>query len=193
MTPPFHVSGMERLVEPQEQDYLGKAALERLRETGVDRKLVGMFLEGDQLRAELSQPWPVLSGNDEMGRVTDAVWSPGLKQDIGYMWVPIDLSAPGTRVDVVTEGGEKLTAVAAGLPFVDPEKKAPDGASASEQFEDLLDHQIGLIPDHLVEPSSVGDHRSGARRQPLIEGEAVPPIRVHGLGRLAPNALDETR
>ena len=30
---PFHVSGMERLVEPQDQDYLGKEALERLRET----------------------------------------------------------------------------------------------------------------------------------------------------------------
>jgi aminomethyltransferase len=122
---PFHVSGMERLVEPQEQDYLGKAALERTRETGVDRKLVGMFLEGDQLRAELSQPWPVLSGNDEVGRVTDAVWSPGLEQNIGYMWVPIDLSTPGTRVDVVTEGGEELTAVATALPFVDPQKKAP--------------------------------------------------------------------
>ena len=43
------------------------------------------------------------------------------------MWVPIDLSAPGTRVDVVTEGGEKLTAVAAGLPFVDPEKRRRTG------------------------------------------------------------------
>jgi aminomethyltransferase len=122
---PFHVSGMERLVEPQDQDYLGKEALERIRETGVDRKLVGMFLEGDQLRAELSQSWPVLSDGDEVGRVTDAVWSPGLEQNIGYMWVPIELSTPGTRVDVVTEGGEVLTAVAASLPFVDPQKKVP--------------------------------------------------------------------
>jgi aminomethyltransferase len=116
---------MERLVEPQEQGYLGKDALEALRETGVDRKLVGMFLEGDQLRAELSRPWPVVSGNDEVGRVTDAVWSPGLERNIGYMWVPIDMAEPGTRVDVITEDGLELAAIAAAIPFVDPQKKVP--------------------------------------------------------------------
>ena len=122
---PFHITGMERLVEPQEQDYLGKEALERLRQTGVDRKLVGMFLQGDQLRAELSRPWPVLSGGAEVGRVTDAVWSPGLEKNIGYMWVPIELAEPGTNVEVITEDGEELDAVAAGIPFVDPQKKVP--------------------------------------------------------------------
>jgi aminomethyltransferase len=116
---------MERLVEPQEQDYLGKEALERIRQIGVDRKLVGMFLEGDQLRAELSQPWPVISGGDEVGRVTDAVWSPGLEKNIGYMWVPIELAEPGTRVDVLTEDGVELGAVTGSIPFVDPQKKVP--------------------------------------------------------------------
>jgi aminomethyltransferase len=116
---------MERLVEPQEQDYLGKDALERLRQTGVDRKLVGMHLEGDQLRAELSRPWPVLSGGSMVGRVTDAVWSPGLEKNIGYMWVPIELAQPGSRVEVVTEDEVELGAVAANIPFVDPQKKVP--------------------------------------------------------------------
>jgi aminomethyltransferase len=122
---PFHITGMERLVEPQEQDYLGKEALERLRETGVDRKLVGIYLEGDQLRAELSRPWPVLSGGKEVGRVTDAVWSPGLERNIGYMWVPIELAAPGTSVEVITEDGEEMGGVTATVPFVDPQKKVP--------------------------------------------------------------------
>ncbi len=122
---PFHITGMERLVEPQEQEYLGKGALERLRETGVDRKLVGMFLEGDQLRAELSRPWPVISSGDEVGRITDAVWSPGLEKNIGYMWVPIELAEPRARVDVVTEDGDELGAVAASIPFVDPQKRVP--------------------------------------------------------------------
>jgi aminomethyltransferase len=122
---PLHITGMERLVEPQEQDYLGKDALERLRQTGVDRKLVGMHLEGDQLRAELSRPWPVLSGGSMVGRVTDAVWSPGLEKNIGYMWVPIELAQPGSRVEVVTEDEVELGAVAANIPFVDPQKKVP--------------------------------------------------------------------
>jgi glycine cleavage system aminomethyltransferase T len=122
---PFHVSGMERLVEHQEQDYLGKEALEQLRHRGVDRKLVGMFLEGDRLRAELSEVWPVYHEGSQVGRVTDAVWSPGLENNIGYMWVPVELSAPGTRLEVVTEDGDVLTAVTAALPFVDPQKKVP--------------------------------------------------------------------
>ena len=122
---PFHVTGLERLVEAQEQDYLGKEALEHLRETGVDRKLVGMVLDGDELRAELSQVWPVFYDGRQVGRVTDAVWSPGLEQNIGYMWVPIDLAGPGTRVEVVTEHGDELGAVAAALPFVDPQKRVP--------------------------------------------------------------------
>jgi aminomethyltransferase len=84
-----------------------------------------MYLEGDQLRAELSEVWPVYAGGEQVGRVTDAVWSPGLERNIGYMWVPIELAAPGNRVEVVTEDGEELTAVTAALPFVDPEKKEP--------------------------------------------------------------------
>ena len=34
--------GLERLVEEQDADYIGKAALERIRVEGVDRKLVGI-------------------------------------------------------------------------------------------------------------------------------------------------------
>jgi glycine cleavage system aminomethyltransferase T len=67
----------------------------------------------------------VVSGNDEVGRVTDAVWSPGLERNIGYMWVPIDMAEPGTRVDVITEDGLELAAIAAAIPFVDPQKKVP--------------------------------------------------------------------
>jgi aminomethyltransferase len=122
---PFHVTGMERLVEVQDQDYLGKERLERLRSEGVDRKLVGMVLEGDQLRAELSEVWPAFSDGRQVGRVTDAVWSPGLEKNIGYVWVPIELAEPGTRLQVVTEGEVELEAVVSSLPFVDPQKKVP--------------------------------------------------------------------
>jgi aminomethyltransferase len=125
---PLHISGMERLVEAQSQDYLGKGALERLAEEGVDRKLVGMFLEGDQLRAELSRVWPACHDGKEVGRVTDAVWSPGLERNIGYVWVPIDLAVPGSELDIVTEDGDELRAEVAALPFVDPQKKVPAGA-----------------------------------------------------------------
>jgi glycine cleavage system aminomethyltransferase T len=126
---PLHVMGLERLVEDQPSDYIGKSALEELRRTGVDRKLVGIVLEGDALNAELSQMWPALHEGRRVGRVTDAVWSPGLEKNIGYVWVPIELAEPGTVLDVESEHGP-LRGTTASIPFVDPRKRAPTGALA---------------------------------------------------------------
>ena len=44
---PFEIMGLERLVEPQAADYIGKAALEEIRVKGVKRKLVGIEAPGD--------------------------------------------------------------------------------------------------------------------------------------------------
>jgi glycine cleavage system aminomethyltransferase T len=128
---PFHVMGLERLVEEQPQDYVGKAALEELRTKGVDRKLVGIELEGDELRAEMSEYWPVFSGGRKVGHMTDAVWSPGLKKNIGYVWVPQDLAAAGTKLDVEPETGDRLVGTTAKIPFVDPRKERPAGSLAA--------------------------------------------------------------
>lgn len=121
---PLHVMGLERLVEEQDADYIGKAALESLSASGVDRKLVGIVLDGDALDAELTRVWPVVHGGREVGKVTDAVWSPGLKKNIGYVWVPIELAEPGTALEVDSENGP-LRGTTAAIPFVDPRKKAP--------------------------------------------------------------------
>ncbi len=121
---PLHLMGLERLVEDQPQDYIGKAALEELKRTGVDRKLVGIEWPGEELRAELTWFWPVVREGERVGRVTDAVWSPKLERNIGYAWVPIELSAPGTKIDVESEQGE-LTVTTAEIPFVDPKKEVP--------------------------------------------------------------------
>jgi glycine cleavage system aminomethyltransferase T len=128
---PFHVMGLERLVEEQPQDYVGKAALEELRTRDVDRKLVGIELEGDELRAEMSEYWPVFSGGRKVGHMTDAVWSPGLKKNIGYVWVPQDLADPGAKLDVESETGDRLVGTTATIPFVDPRKERPAGSLAA--------------------------------------------------------------
>jgi aminomethyltransferase len=125
---PLHVMGLERLVEDQPQDYLGKDLLERLKRDGVDRKLVGIELEGDELRAEISEFWPVHHGGRRVGHLTDAIWSPGLRANIGYVWVPIELSSPGTVLDVETEDGETLRGHTAAIPFVDPKKEVPSAS-----------------------------------------------------------------
>jgi glycine cleavage system aminomethyltransferase T len=125
---PLHVMGLERLVEDQEQDYIGKAALAVLQRSGVDRKLVGIELYGSELRAEMSRTWEAHKDGQRVGILTDAVWSPGLAKNIGYVWVPIELAEPGTVLDVVTERGDHLEGVTAAIPFVDPRKQAPAAA-----------------------------------------------------------------
>jgi aminomethyltransferase len=122
---PLHLMGLERLVEDQPQDYLGKQALESLKRSGVDRKLVGIEWSGDELRAELTWFWPVVQGGEEIGRVTDAVWSPKLERNIGYAWVPIELASPGTKLEVRSEHEDSLAVTTAEIPFVDPKKEVP--------------------------------------------------------------------
>jgi glycine cleavage system aminomethyltransferase T len=121
---PFHVMGLERLVEEQPQDYIGKEALERIRREGVDRKLVGIELEMEELQAELGWFWPVHRDGERVGTVTDAVWSPGMAKNIGYVWVPIELAEPGNELDVETPDGLVKGRTAA-IPFVDPRKEVP--------------------------------------------------------------------
>jgi aminomethyltransferase len=121
---PLHVQSLEHLVEDQPQDYIGKDALEALKAKGVDRKLTGIELEGDELRAELTWFWPVHKDGKEVGKVTDAIWSPRLEKNIGYVWVPVELAVPGTTVDVESENGH-LTGTIADIPFVDPRKEEP--------------------------------------------------------------------
>jgi aminomethyltransferase len=121
---PFHVTGLERLVEQQSQDYIGKEALERVRVEGVDRKLVGIEFDGADPLPGIASIWPAYHQGQEVGRVTAAVWSPGLERNIGYVWVPIELAEPGRPLEVESEHGT-LTGKTASIPFVDPAKERP--------------------------------------------------------------------
>ena len=122
---PFEVTGMERLVEAQDTDYAGKAALERIREQGVTRKLVGIQAAGDPSFAEITEARPVLAAGRRVGRVTDLVWSPRLERNIGYAWVPIELADPGNELEIEWQTGERTPAQTAAIPFLDPHKHVP--------------------------------------------------------------------
>jgi aminomethyltransferase len=122
---PLEVTGMERLVElDQEADFIGKDALRRIAAESVQRKLVGVQLDGGPMEWELTQPWPVVVDGEVAGRVTDAIYSPRLERNIGYAWVPISSAAEGTTLRVQTPEGE-ATATVATMPFIDPGKRIP--------------------------------------------------------------------
>ena len=122
---PFEVTGLERLVEAQEGDYAGKAALERIRGQGVTRKLVGIEAPGDPTFFELTEARPALAGGQRVGRVTDLVWSPRLQRNIGYVWVPAELAGPGNDLEIECNNGQRTPAKTAAIPFLDPHKHLP--------------------------------------------------------------------
>ena len=124
---PFEISGLERLVEQQEADYIGKAALEEIRVRGVKRKLVGLEVEGEALPFEISEKRAAWHNGDKVGSVTDLIWSPRLEKNIGYVWVPIELADPGVELEIDGPGGTRASGRTAALPFLDPKKQVPLG------------------------------------------------------------------
>ncbi len=121
--------GLERLVDWQLPDEaaISLPALQRIRDEGVRRRIVGVELDGEPFRALNFVKWPAFraDGQEErIGGVTSAIYSPRLAKNIGYCWVPVELAAPGSRVRVVSEWGDR-TARVVPMPFVDPEKRIP--------------------------------------------------------------------
>jgi aminomethyltransferase len=128
---PFEVMGLERLVEQQEADYIGKAALERIRAEGVKQKLVGIVADNSALQYEIAEKRPVLHDGEPVGTLTDLIWSPRLEKNIGFVWLPIELSGPGTTLEIVAQNGDLWSAKSAAIPFLDASKKVPLGQTAS--------------------------------------------------------------
>jgi aminomethyltransferase len=120
--------GLERLVDFTLPDdaCLSIAALKRIKAEGVRRRLVGAEFDGTPF-PELNQAkWPAYrpGGGEEIGKVTSAIYSPRLKKNIGYCWVPVEMAGSGTQVRVESEWGPR-TGTVTRMPFVDPDKRIP--------------------------------------------------------------------
>ncbi|MDX1613552.1 MAG: glycine cleavage T C-terminal barrel domain-containing protein [Candidatus Promineifilaceae bacterium] len=121
---PYEV-GLGWLVDlEQEAEFSGKAALQRLKEEGVSRRLVGLEIAAEPLPFNMTR-WPILAEGAEVGAVTSALWSPRLERNIGYGFVPPRLEAVGTKLEVVVPELGVRPARVARKPFVDPDKEIP--------------------------------------------------------------------
>jgi aminomethyltransferase len=121
---PYEV-GLGWLVdEDKKADYIGKAALARIRKEGVKRKLVGVEIEGDKIQVWLDRYWDVLADGKKVGHLTALTYSPRLRKNIAYALVPVKHSKLGSRLTVRTPKGERGATVVR-KPFVDPKKDMP--------------------------------------------------------------------
>jgi aminomethyltransferase len=101
------------ICKPEKGDFLGRDALVRQREKGLDRKLVGFEM---QERWIARDGYPVMSQGREAGRVTSGGPAPFLKKNLGMAYVPPDLGAPGTSIEIGVRG-QPAAARVVELPF----------------------------------------------------------------------------
>ena len=120
-TNPYEL-GLDRLVNLESgADFIGKAALQRIKDTGVSRKQVGLVIEGAALTGPNTTFWAITKDGATIGKVTSAIHSPRLEQNIALAMLAVDHTAIGTRVEVVTGHGT-LSATVVERPFYDPKK-----------------------------------------------------------------------
>lgn len=147
-TNPYEL-GMDRLVDlDMEADFIGKAALKRIREQGVSRKQVGLVIDGPALAGPNARFWSLNKQGEDIGKVTSAVYSPRLEKNIALAMVGADFATLGARFDVVTPYGT-LTATVVEKPFFDPKKEIASTGFIQQVTEAVNDLSPMISP---VEP-----------------------------------------
>lgn len=104
----------------KEDDYIGRAAIERRRATPA-RKLVGLEIKGNEKASHCD---PVFFGRAQIGVVTSAMRSPLLKKSIALARVDVAHAGIGTVLEIGKLDGhqKRLKATVVRFPFYDPEK-----------------------------------------------------------------------
>ncbi len=125
-TNPYEL-GLDRLVNLEiEADFIGKAALRQIKETGVSRKQVGLAIDGSRLTGPNTTFWPISRNGTVIGKVTSAIHSPRLKQNIALAMVSVGHAALGTEFMVASATGPRRATVVE-RPFYDPKKSIAAG------------------------------------------------------------------
>jgi aminomethyltransferase len=112
---PFE-AGLGAFVDLERSDeFIGKAALQRILEDGVRRRRVGFVIGGDAIDG-ISEQQEVLLGDEVVGTVTEAVFSPRLEQNIAVGMLATEM--PDSETQLETDFGDgRRSATIKSLPF----------------------------------------------------------------------------
>ena len=121
-TNPFEL-GFDRLVNlDMDAEFIGKAALRKIKQEGPMRKQVGLVLDCAPLTGPNTTFWAIQQDGATVGKVTSAVYSPRLKQNIALAMVATNAAIMGAEVEVLTNSGA-VKATMVERPFYDPKKQ----------------------------------------------------------------------
>ncbi len=125
-TDPFEAGiGFTVPLKTQEDDFIGRAALER-RKASPQKKLVGLDIEGGLIP---SNGDCIRIGKAQVGEITSAMKSPYLGKTIALARMDVTHAEPGTAVEVGQLDGQqkRLTATISPFPHFDPTKERVKG------------------------------------------------------------------
>ena len=99
----------------RDDDFVGKAALQRIAEQGVRRRRVGFVIGGNRVSG-ISEWHDVHLGQGVVGTVTEAVYSPRLDENIAVGMLASDVADDEKRLETDFGDGSRSASVAS-LPF----------------------------------------------------------------------------
>ncbi len=109
-------AGLGFCVDFNKKDFIGKDALLKIKETGLKTKLCGLALDADHC---LFGGESVYQNGKSIDRIRSACHGYSVDKDIALVYLPLDLSEPGTKLEVEVMGNI-VEAKVVSLPIVDP-------------------------------------------------------------------------
>ena len=114
--------GMDKFIDLDNHfDFIGKNALIKIKNDGIKRKQVGLYLFNKRMNGPNTRFWNLLYNNKIVGKITSAVYSPRLEKNIALAIVDIDYSNLNQEL-IVDDGNSKFNAMVVNKPFYDPNK-----------------------------------------------------------------------
>jgi aminomethyltransferase len=113
-------AGLDRFIKLEKGDFTGRAALEKQKQEGVKRLLVGLENVDRGIPRDGYKVFDL--GGKEIGYVTSGSPAPFLKKNIALAYVPVELSAVDTEVAVEIRG-QKVKCKVVPTPFYKRPKK----------------------------------------------------------------------
>jgi len=121
-TNPFEL-GMDRLINlDNDNKFIGKNALIKIKSRGVKRKQVGIIIDCDPLKGPNTTFWPIIKNANQIGKITSAVYSPRLNKNIALGMIEIDYTEINTLFEIEILNN-LYNARVVEKPFYDPNKK----------------------------------------------------------------------
>ena len=106
-------AGLGWITKLDKDQFIGRDALLKIKQQGIQRKLIGFQLEA---RAIPRHGYPIFNETDQIGVVTSGMFSPILQKSIGLGYVPLNYADVGAMLNIDIRG-RKLPAEVAKTPF----------------------------------------------------------------------------